>query len=329
MSQVQEAPSSPADLTNVPAEQTLTVGVESDVLDEAQYAGPSVGQRLCAEREAKGWTIDEVAVRLKLGTGQIAALESDELSRMHCNAIARGFIRNYARLLGLDAAELMTALDKSVTSRENVIAIPGSIDIPVSTDRFAGRRSYFWIVVSLLLLFAVTVAYLFLPSDFVQTTLSSFKDRFGETSVQANTSEARIASDVPPPSTSVTPGASAGAISAPVIIAPGTTAPSVAPAAVDESITSVSARAADDFVDAEDNVLKFSFSQSSWVEVKDRNGKVIFSQLNPPDSQREVKGQPPFSLLIGNASNVSLRYRGKPVDLSKRSKDDVARVTLE
>lgn len=321
MSQTQDTSPAAADRGN-------TAGYTADISGSMQYTAPSVGERLRSAREASGWAIAEVALKLKLSPDQIAALESDELSRMHCNAIARGFIRNYARLLGLDAAELMDALDQSLTSRQNAIAVPGGMNVPVPDGELAHSRNYFWIVASFLLLFAVVATYLFLPSDFVQTILSS-KEKFGETTVRAKTSENRTASEVASPSTSATPGASAGAISAPVIIAPGTTVPSVASTAVDNSITSVSARAAEDSADAEDNVLKFSFSQSSWVEVKDRNGKVIFSRLNPPDSQREVKGQPPFALLIGNASNVSLVYRGKPVDLSKRSKDDVARVTLE
>ena len=78
-----------------------------------------------------------------------------------------------------------------------------------------------------------------------------------------------------------------------------------------------------------DNVLRFDFSKAAWVEVKDRSGQILFSQLSPAGSQREVSGQPPFSLIVGNAGNVTLQYKGKGVDLSKRSKDDVARLTLE
>ena len=80
---------------------------------------------------------------------------------------------------------------------------------------------------------------------------------------------------------------------------------------------------------ASGNALVFAFSEPSWVEVRDRSGQVIFSQLSQAGSTREVSGQPPFSLVVGNASHVSVQYRGKPVDLSKRSKDDVARLTLE
>ena len=41
------------------------------------------------------------------------------------------------------------------------------------------------------------------------------------------------------------------------------------------------------------------------------------------------ESEPPFSLIIGNASHVTLSYQGKPVDLSNRSKGDVARITLK
>ena len=44
---------------------------------------------------------------------------------------------------------------------------------------------------------------------------------------------------------------------------------------------------------------------------------------------REVEGQPPFAVVVGNAGQVTLQYKGKAVDLSKRSKEDVARLTLE
>jgi len=42
-----------------------------------------------------------------------------------------------------------------------------------------------------------------------------------------------------------------------------------------------------------------------------------------------VRGTPPFSLVIGNASHVRLTYNGKPVDLAPHIKVDVARLTIE
>jgi cytoskeleton protein RodZ len=75
--------------------------------------------------------------------------------------------------------------------------------------------------------------------------------------------------------------------------------------------------------------LKLIFAQPSWVEIRDRSGQIIFSQLNPAGSERDIEGQPPFALVVGNASNVTVKYKGQVVELSQRSKDDVARLNLD
>ena len=77
------------------------------------------------------------------------------------------------------------------------------------------------------------------------------------------------------------------------------------------------------------NVLRFAFTQPSWVEVRDKSGNIVFSQLNPGGTQKEVEGTPPFAVMIGNAAHVTLTYQGQSIDISKRSKDDVARLTVE
>ena len=75
--------------------------------------------------------------------------------------------------------------------------------------------------------------------------------------------------------------------------------------------------------------LQFVFDGEAWVEVKDKSGKVVFHQSNPKGSQQVVRGNPPFSLVIGNATQVRLTYNDKPVDLAPHTKVDVARLTIE
>ncbi len=76
-------------------------------------------------------------------------------------------------------------------------------------------------------------------------------------------------------------------------------------------------------------VLRFSFAKPAWVEVRDRSGEILFSQLAQAGSQREIEGRPPFALVVGNSTHVTLQYKGKSVEFPKRSKDDVARLTLD
>ena len=54
----------------------------------------------------------------------------------------------------------------------------------------------------------------------------------------------------------------------------------------------------------------------AWIEIKDAADRMLVSSLNPPGSERVVRGKPPYSLVIGNASNVTVLYDDKPIDLA-------------
>jgi cytoskeleton protein RodZ len=75
--------------------------------------------------------------------------------------------------------------------------------------------------------------------------------------------------------------------------------------------------------------LYFKFEQESWVEVRDRNDKVIFSKLNPAGSEERFSASPPLKLIVGNARGVRLNYGDDPVNLEPHTGVTVARLTLE
>ena len=66
----------------------------------------------------------------------------------------------------------------------------------------------------------------------------------------------------------------------------------------------------------------------AWIEIKDSSDRMLVSSLNPPGSERVVRGKPPYSLVIGNASNVRITYDDKPIDLAPHTRQDVARLTV-
>jgi cytoskeleton protein RodZ len=74
--------------------------------------------------------------------------------------------------------------------------------------------------------------------------------------------------------------------------------------------------------------ILLAFDRDSWVEVKDGNGRILFSQLNIAGSQQVIEGRAPFELVIGNAAHVKLHYRDEPVDLKLYTKAEVARLSL-
>ena len=75
--------------------------------------------------------------------------------------------------------------------------------------------------------------------------------------------------------------------------------------------------------------MRLAFDRQSWVEIRDRDGRRIFSKLNPAGSTQTVSGMPPFTLVVGNAAGVRITYHDKPVDLAPHIDVDVARLTLE
>src|SRR6266516_1091100 len=68
------------------------------------------GARLKAEREAAGLSLDQVAQQLKLAPRQVRALEDEDFGKLPGRTFARGFVRNYARLLNLDGDNLLSML---------------------------------------------------------------------------------------------------------------------------------------------------------------------------------------------------------------------------
>ena len=103
--------------------------------------------------------------------------------------------------------------------------------------------------------------------------------------------------------------------------APNVPAPAVAAAAVSPPDAARPSRPGE-------RLVRLDFDDESWVEIRDRNERVIFSQLNRPGTQQLVHGLPPFSIVVGNAHGVRLIYDDRPVDLTLHTKIDVARLIL-
>src|SRR3990167_858390 len=88
----------------------MAVAEEIDVTEtsDANLQGQaSLGEVFLAARTAKELTQQDVSNSLRISVKQIDALETNTFSALPDAMITRGFIRNYARLLGLDAEPLL------------------------------------------------------------------------------------------------------------------------------------------------------------------------------------------------------------------------------
>jgi cytoskeleton protein RodZ len=71
----------------------------------------SPGALLAAERERQGLSRADIAQRLHMSAGQIEALEAGDYARLPRGTFLRGFVRNYARVLGLKPEAMLGALE--------------------------------------------------------------------------------------------------------------------------------------------------------------------------------------------------------------------------
>jgi cytoskeleton protein RodZ len=281
---------------------------------------PGFGARLKAGREARNLAIADVAAKLKLTTRQIEAIEAEDLAHLPNEVFVRGFVRNYARLLDLDAGELIAPVDAQTAVAETITA-------PSAGVIFATRGIRRWLLTPLLglLTFLLLVAALYywlrqgedalvvepvapagvsapvaevLPLQLPATAEGAMPD--GSAAMPAPAAETPVPPVASPPPAAPPPAA-------PPPAAPAEPAVRTAPGA---------------------NVLRFEPALDAWVQVVDGRGN-RFSKLVRAGSVESFAGEPPFRLVVGEAARVRMTYNGHDIDLTPFIGQKVARLTLE
>lgn len=270
-----------------------------DFEDSTLASAHRPGRVLQAERLRRQLDLDAIARQLRISVGQVEALEADNYEKLPGTTFVRGFIRNYARVLDLDAEPLLARyelLHPPPSARPLSLNAPKG-EVGSSTTRlFPGpkrrlRRARMRIAVSAIALLVLLLFASGMPTRWARS-VSEFADA-ARGSVPSSSQ----------PTTSVSAVNNAHAEPLP-------TYPVNAAAA---------ARAR----------LEFEFAQQSWVEVRDRADQRLMAQLNPGGTRQSLSGQAPLSLVVGNASAVTITYNGKKVDLTPYTQVNVARLTLE
>ena len=295
------------------------------------------GARLSEARQAQGLATADVARRLKLSVGQVEALEAGRYQDLPGPIFVRGFIRNYAKLVRLDADELVQAAGESLPQAAARPEAPPSQDIPFPGRARPGWSRFAGVVVAIVGLLAVYEFFFNEPPATVVTTAPESVPAEPEAQPPAKaTSPARarepakapaspVPTPPPAPSRDSRPATTVAEAKAPVI----GDAPAAAAAQAEARPPVVVVSREERPFDPDEREVRFVFEADSWVEVRDRLDRVIFYQLNAAGTTRRVSGLPPLTVVVGNAHGVKMTYAGQPVDLARHTKVDVARLTLE
>ena len=308
------------------------------------------GETLRQARENNGWTLAEVALKLNLTASSLSNLETGAFDKLPGHTFARGYIRTYAKLLGMDQASLVRDFDLYTgtdANGSNVHSL-GRIEEPVRVSHTILR------IVSLLLLIAVVGGGFIWWQD--QTSMRA-KDLVGLTPEHVEVegadgttrihpidepedqavAEARAEGDaaaVEPaaepagtttlelpataPGATVVPAAAPVAQPAPAVVAPA--AAIVAPAATPAAATAAPVAGA--------GKVSVQYTADCWTQVTDATGKVLFGGLKRKGENLEVSGKPPLTLRLGYARGAQVAYNGQVVDVAPFTSGETARLKL-
>jgi cytoskeleton protein RodZ len=81
-------------------------------------------------------------------------------------------------------------------------------------------------------------------------------------------------------------------------------------------------------VNATENELFMSFSADCWIQIKDASGNVLATGVKNAGYSFSLKGEKPYSIILGAPEGVEMRLASEPVDLSGYTAGKVARFTL-
>jgi cytoskeleton protein RodZ len=330
----------------------------------------AVGARLAQLRESKGWSIEDVSARLKVSPGKLRGLEAGDLSQLPDTTFALGVVRSYAKMVGADPAPMTQALRREKGVPEPALTMPASagMDLPrgkvsLSLGTSAPRRrSWIW-VVALAVVVVIALAMWHTNNGDSNAWLARLKGIAGgsastesassvagqpasgasvtgevtgsasepQADTQTQSAEEGASSATPMPTplpmAGVTPASNAASASAPAAAAPkvASAAPAVAAAA------SAASAGEPTVAPAGSSTVSLSVKQDSWFSVRQKDGKEVFSGLVHGGETKEVSGQPPLKVTVGNKAGLdSITLDGQPVDPAKyaSAKGNVARFTL-
>lgn len=293
-----------------------TAAAASEIADESAsvavelaWVAPDVlpGEVFAARREELRWSLEEAATRLKLTPRQVIALEANDFASLPGMSSVRGFIRSYAKALGLDPEPLL----EMVAREPNPAQGPMVLRRPLPSNGFPGRpsapppRKSKWrnrIILAMVLLVAGFAAGFeayrsqwvqIPPMDQLMAEIQlpdlGLGEFFGASSANAEQTES---------------GDTLLAAAEPGIAKPPP-APATAPA------------------------LQLKLREDAWVELTTVSGERIVSQLMMGGTTAAFDITEPSVLVIGNAAGVEARLRGQLLNLKAVARDNVSKLSIK
>ena len=293
------------------------------------------GHLLRQAREEQGLSQKETARDLHLTSKVINAIEEDNFELIPSFVFARGYIRSYARHLGLDGQALVAEFDLAYGVPNNSAKLMSAIRKGVQQSKPGDTWVKLISIVFVVGLVAASIVWWQsqngsqmlpqlssgaaqeLPSDALVEDLDADDTDLDLLLLSTNESEVDA---IVPAAESIIESEEAQVVVVEPVVDPVAKAPTEqAPKKVTDAVVLLSNQAQ----------LVMVFDKDCWVEIKDANGKMVLSDLYSAGDTIEQVIIAPIEVLLGRSSGVAtMTFDGRTIDLKPHTRKDIARLTL-
>jgi len=272
------------------------------------------GDILRYEREKKGLTLERAAEQSKMKLPVLSAIESGETGEIP-SVYLRGYIRNYAHFLGLEAKNLDRHMEHVKGSEPDVRSVFDVNTKRKDSDRWLKASSYF--AASALI---ATLAW--------QFTHEAVRFSQGDSRLNSPAADSAVQDGAPSPTSGRSSKRHLNASIASIEVLKqqnengGKSTAEQAWAAIDGN------EKPSNGLSGGFQILQVSTSADTWVEIQDADGQQIEMDLIRAGESRNYNGKSPFRVLLGRASAVEVRLDDQLVDLAPHTRGNVARMSL-
>ena len=314
------------------------------------------GGTLREVREKQGFSTQEIANRLRLSNKQIESLEADNFSALPEAMIIKGFIRNYAKLLKIDAEPLLDAYAvMSPSKAPQSFALKPTANVKVTNYQKPNSGRYVLIGLTLLMGLGAWFFYQHYIQKPNPINPTAALTKPNTNAVEAMPEPALPAAErtadglsteltLPAAPTVSTEAALAnpvrldaaanaeGVATAPAPVAPsGSPLSPQPPAIVNQALPNQTSQADISATLPTDGnrKLELSATQETWVSVRDASGKEIYTKILFAGNREVIDAKPPLNITFGNSLGATLVVDSKPVDLAPHTKANIARLQID
>ncbi|MGL1562856.1 cytoskeleton protein RodZ [Vibrio parahaemolyticus] len=298
------------------------------------------GTLLKNKRESLGMTQKQVADRLRLRVSVIEDIENNRFESQQVATFTRGYLRSYAKFVGLDEKVVLVALEQTadVKPKEQEIEMQ-SFSRKTKHEKHNSRIMLLTWVIAIVII-GISAAWWWqnqqensLAQVVAEANVETSQPSADEIAdIDLMTEEELIAS-TPAELAASNNTASESSINAaqtdevvPEETEESTTEATQEPVAVIEAAEEV--QEASPVVPEGMTLLTMKFKADCWIQVKDTNGKTLVSGTQKPGQDVELTGKAPFKVILGAPEGVTMTFASEPVDLSGYTSGKVARFTL-